>query len=93
MLVLVKMKSQWTMAFLYYLLIVVKMMSRLFFLKVAVSELEKLKSQISDVTKRLPLDKLENFLQPLTEVQQNVSDATQYTQLSSKIRYYTGLYL
>ncbi|KAI7805457.1 putative prominin-1-A [Triplophysa rosa] len=61
--------------------------------KMALFELEKLKSQISDLTNGLPLDVLENILQPLTEVQKVVSDVTQYTQLSSKISLAVGLVL
>lgn len=64
-----------------------------FFLKVALLELERLKSQISGMTNGLPLDVLENISQPLTEVQKAVLDVSQYTQLSSKIRYYAHLHL
>lgn len=61
--------------------------------KMALNELERLKSQISGVTNGLPLDVLDSISQPLTEVQKAISDVSPYTQMSSQISRAVGLVL
>ncbi len=55
--------------------------------KVALLQLETLKTKISGVTKGLPLDVLENILAPLTDVQKSIKDFSPVIERSSQIRY------
>lgn len=56
--------------------------------EVAKYELDKLKKQISGVTKDLPLDVLESISRPLTDVQGSISKYSPEIEKSSQIRYF-----
>ncbi|XP_051507208.1 prominin-1-A-like [Myxocyprinus asiaticus] len=61
--------------------------------QMALLELEKLKIQISGISKDLPLDALKNISGPLTDVQESISNYSPQFELSSKISRAVGLIL
>ncbi len=60
--------------------------------KVALLQLETLKTQISGVTKGLPLDVLETISASLTNVQKSIKDVSPDIERSSQIRYLNRSY-
>lgn len=60
--------------------------------KVAKYELDKLKKQISGVTKDLPLDVLDTISRPLTDVHDSISKYSPEIEKSSQIRYFHKTY-
>uniref|UniRef100_A0A673NH61 Prominin 2 n=1 Tax=Sinocyclocheilus rhinocerous TaxID=307959 RepID=A0A673NH61_9TELE len=61
--------------------------------QVALLELETLKTQISGVTKDLPLDVLKTISAPLTDVQKSIKDFSPHIERSSQISRAVGLIL
>ncbi|KAK2896787.1 hypothetical protein Q8A67_011275 [Cirrhinus molitorella] len=61
--------------------------------QMALVELERIKTQISSVTKNLPLDVLDTISTPLTDVQKSIKDISPYIERSSQISQAVGLIL
>ncbi|KAF4105839.1 hypothetical protein G5714_013501 [Onychostoma macrolepis] len=61
--------------------------------QVALLQLETLKTEISGVTKGLPLDVLKTISAPVTDVQKSIKDISPYIERSSQISWAVGLVL
>lgn len=68
--------------------LVVKVILCLVSFKVALIELDRIKNQISGVTKDLPLDVLDNISRQLTEVEKWIPKYSPEIERSSQIRYF-----